>query len=159
MPWSPGPIRSDVFRLGRFLGAQGLSEAQIASHLALHHGDVRAQERSRAAEYGARWGSRITGFSANRPTDRPPREWFLRNSNLTSAYRYTVTVTHYDPFGQITGYNTVLVDSSKQLTLPEIWKEVQTTYAGLANQYARFRQMPIDKDSTFELLLAERRSG
>jgi hypothetical protein len=159
MPWEPGPIRHDVFRLGRYLGALGYTEREIRQHLARVHGEVRSQERTRAAELGARWGSRVNTLQNLAPDARIERSWMIRNNQLETAYRFTITFEFCDEDGEITGANTVLVTSSKNLTLKELFELGQATYAEIAGQYERFRQMPLDEACNQRVLLAERRSG
>jgi hypothetical protein len=152
-------MRSNVFRLARYLGAQGWSQADIASHLETYHGDVRAQERGNAAVLGARWGSRIRLDQDLNPTGRMQRSWMMRNQYLPLAYRYTVLVPVLAGGGFSGGFRTIVIDSGKQLNYPDIWALAEATFQAIAPGSESMRYNPIDPEGEMQILLAERRSG
>lgn len=159
MPWEPGALGNDVFRLGRFYGSFGNSQGEIDLLLRRSPGSFRGQEIGRAAPAGAQWGDFIRDFQANDPGTPIPRKVMIRNNLLSSAYRFTVTFTFRDEDGNVTGYNTILIESSRNLTLSKMRQLAEETYGQIATYYERFNRMPMSGFEEMQINLAERRSG
>lgn len=167
--WAPRPHAGDLFRIARIMGASGATEAQIGEHLQrVYGGHVDREGRpytpqniGRAAALGRNWGDLLHNLN-NSPGDlKIPRQNILRNPELAAlgaAYRFTVLIKFPGQNGGPDQYRTVIILSDTNLKRSEINQKATDMYRQIAEQYTRFRDLPLVQDVEIQIQLAERRT-
>lgn len=135
-----------------------MSENEINQRLAIRFPEMLAMNRSRAAQFGARWGTRVRTDQAINPEARPERSWMLRRVNQETAYEYWVDITFTDDGGGQPTTRTVRVQSDRNLTYEQIYARAGDVFNDIAERYKKFQGLVIHDDTMFLVVYATRRS-
>lgn len=158
VPWSGGLIHDNPFDVARLMGGRGATEAQIQERLGRWPVDIRGGGAGRAAELGARWGSRIRHDQASNVDARAPRSWLIVRPNTPSAYRWYIDVDFGVGPDGTRNVRTVVVDTDRIPSYTELYELAEQVYRDVSENYRRFRELELSDETLFTVVFATRRS-